>query len=294
MQTKLKKAPVPVAPGTEEPLIRFTDSRERQALIDRIEITDATCDIPNISDFTALVNMGWLKITKYHNFIRFSCDERCSSIFLSRKNICKLDLSDDVPFLEFRIIGGDYPNGYRCHLTLTVDHKDGFRNLFGDTVEELWKHVDECQKYLDEHFGIITDFSNSRIRYIEVNRTFPMPYGVDYMSTYWQKLLTRVYSLFRKETRLCKSARLGDYDITQPGTFDASSKAFKDKSSACYMEIETYQKTVELQNRYGIRTDTAYIRTELKLQGHKKIESKLGTCNLYELTDKAKIGRAHV
>lgn len=159
-------------------------------------------------------------------------------------------------------------------LTLTVFNNET-HNLYCQTVDDVYTRLLKVQELLLDEYGIIVDFSNLKIREIELNKTFELGSDFASYSRPIRLIMSNLPTKFKVEGNWKSRSKEG-----QP----VSTYISKTKSKKHYEEFKVYDKTKQLQEEFRITLDQKIMRVELTLSGVEKVK-KIGTTSFAELTD---------
>lgn len=157
-----------------------------------------------------------------------------------------------------------------------------YKNMIGNTVPEYHDQIKRTVDRLESEYGIVADFTDAKIKYIEINRTFVTEFDFcDY---------NRVISLILAEMprmnvisefgRTKSDTRYFDEKSKEIGTYSAWSRKKSKGSAKQYKQITFYDK----KNQIEIKFDGSYMRFEIKLKGAENIKNAFGTSQFFELT----------
>ena len=141
-------------------------------------------------------------------------------------------------------------------------------NLRCNTVEEYHHQLKRVQDYLVDKYGILTDFENSKVNMIELNRTFQIDCPFDEYDRVLQ-LLVAIMPKMRNLSFFGKSKN--DEMIME--TYTAWSRGRNKK-------ITFYDKG----NQLKVSVSENLMRVELTIKTSKNIKNAFGTDSFFELT----------
>lgn len=144
--------------------------------------------------------------------------------------------------------------------------KDNRRPL---TADEYKQKLNTIKQYLIDRYGIYTDFTDSKIKKIELNITQKMKHPF----TAYKLLFEAI-----KEERNLKT-----YPCFMPFMKGLEYNTYYFYSKIQHMKL--YNKTKELHDSFKIEISDELTRLEYTLIGYDKINAKLGTINPFKLTD---------
>lgn len=246
------------------------------ALIDKVTITHI--NITTIDNLAPLIKSGELLINHgAAQYIYLLDGKKFSSIYL--KESPAFDC-----FKAFIMPDG----GVHVSMELSIRETDtttkndlGFHNLNCWTVSGLQRQLWIATDFLIDHFGIHTDLSEAKIRYIEINKTFPIN---DPFERYRRPLIY-ILSLPSATHRFCETSYYQrDKKHRRPETRNRTIQTYLKNSGSRGMEFKIYDKTAQLL-KDGFVVDQQYMRVELVLKSPQRIRASLGSNSLKGLTD---------
>ena len=150
----------------------------------------------------------------------------------------------------------------------------GSSNLLPLDAIEYAKHIQQLQEHLKEKYGLYIDFSKSYFDEIEINKTALMDnpfkdYG--YILSFMASLVPSKYetSLYKKRNNNRKR------ELKEICFYNGS------------LQGKLYDKTKQLQEHLKITLENNWMRIEYTLKGQRKVESALGSRDLFKITDEA-------
>lgn len=240
--------------------------KENVVLMDKLELTGVLVwDIADISD---LVDRGIVELNTATDQYYTGTGKRFSRLFVSDKVIDSLKCG--VIYAKH----GTYGN-----LQLSVKKDNGCGNLICNTVEEYQAQIRRAVEHLWIEYGIALDVSQSRIKSMEINKTFSLEQ--DYDS--YRRVFGLIMAMLPRKSYLVSQSIWRDRRKSgyQTGSFLATSR--KKGNSKKYMEFKIYDKKKQLLG--VIKLDEQYVRFEFVLVGTKRIEIEFGSNSFLDITD---------
>lgn len=164
-----------------------------------------------------------------------------------------------------------------CTLELSVN-KGLTRNFEGNTLDEYVEQLTDIQNYLIDNYGILIDFSNARLKSVEINRTFKIEYPFDEYSRPIQLILSQMPYM----KKISVFADVDKGKITHE-TFSAWNKKSNLSKNKEFKKIIFYNKSEQLETRGFLICDN-FMRFEIKVFGERNIEKCLKAKYFINLT----------
>ena len=152
----------------------------------------------------------------------------------------------------------------KLELSIHGDHG----NLYCNTVTDTYMQIIRAQGHLLENYGILTENSDAKISYIEINRTFP----IEGKFEEYKRVLFLMMSRLPKN----KGTQI-DFKNLQDSKYVIDEYASNNTMSS----IKIYNKSSQLKLKLG----KDVMRVELTLKKAKSVKSAFGTNRLEDLTD---------
>lgn len=226
---------------------------EKQVLIDKIKLSNV--EISSIFDAEKLEDKGCLH--REEAGIRYAASK--NGVDFSRVNV------KDEQVRLFAGVDNLHRRKY-CKMELKVSGKE-HGNLYCDDVVGLWDRIISAQGYLLKDYGIETDVENSKITYIELNKTFTVSGDFDS----YKRPLALLMSFLPANMGVQGDFRLND------GAYQLTEKFSGNKSRS----LKVYDKSSQVK----INIEGSVIRVELTLKKPETIKQALGSNRLDQLTD---------
>lgn len=226
-------------------------------------------EVTAIKNYDSLIDRGIITVKeRQNNYIRISGN------LISSIKIGKTKYFDDF-FYTLTQYGGVYGK-----MQLSINDEE-YHNLNCYTIKEYIDKIEEAKKFLYDQYGITVNMKYIKYDSLEINKTIVIN---DNFSKYSRPLSLMMYLLPNrlqlKEVdymgKSLQSKKVIDYK-KKPETY---MKISKGKT----LIIKIYDKTEQLK-KFKILVGHNYLRFEITLVGAKKIDEKLGTSNVWELTD---------
>lgn len=164
-----------------------------------------------------------------------------------------------------------------CTLQLSV-WKDGIKNLEGNSVIEYFSHLEKVKEFLKIKYGILIDFSEAKLKSLEVNRTFKIKQDFNLYSRVLRLILSRMP--YMKSVSSFGSIKSGE--ITNE-TFTVCNKKRSTSKNKEYKQVTYYDKSKQLR-QVGFFVADDYMRFELKIYGERNISHLLKVAKFTDLT----------
>lgn len=226
---------------------------EKQVLIDKIKLSNV--EISSIFDAEKLEDKGCLH--REEAGIRYAATQ-------NGVDFTRLNVKDE----QVRLFAG-VDNLHRrkySKMELNVSGKE-HGNLYCDDVVGLWDRIIAAQGYLMQNYGIKTDVEESKITYIELNKTFKVSGDFDS----YKRPLALLMSFLPANIGVQGDFRLND------GAYQLTEKFSGNKSRS----LKVYDKSSQVK----INIEGSVIRVELTLKKPETIKQALGSNRLDQLTD---------
>lgn len=187
-------------------------------------------------------------------------------------NIGYLKITDDEMFNTLAVGIKKNKGAILSYSFVDLPIKKGSSNLLPLTTAEYIKHIQELQEHLKQKYGLYIDFTTAYFDEIEINKTAIMDkpfkdYG--YILSLMASLVPSKY-----ETTLYKKKNVSrKRELKEICFYNGSIKG------------KLYDKTQQLQEHLKIVIDNNYMRIEYTLKGQRKVETALGSRELYKLSD---------
>lgn len=164
-----------------------------------------------------------------------------------------------------------------CTLQLSV-WKDGIKNLEGNSVTEYFSHLERVKEFLKIKYGILIDFSEAKLKSLEINRTFKIKQDFNSYSRVLRLILSRMP--YMKSVSSFGSIKSGE--ITNE-TFTVCNKKRSTSKNKEYKQVTYYDKSKQLR-QVGFFVADDYMRFELKIYGERNISHLLKVAKFTDLT----------
>lgn len=161
-----------------------------------------------------------------------------------------------------------------CTLQLSVN-KGEIRNFEGNTVDEYMQQLADVQEFLKFEFGILIDFSNAKLKSLEINRTFKIEYPFDEYSRAIQLILSQM-------PKMQKITTVTNLEQGKNETFAVWNKKECTAKSRSFKKIIFYNKGKQCET--SVILDSDYMRFEIKLFGTRNIKDNLKVKKFVNLT----------
>lgn len=234
-----------------------------QTLIDRLVMNHVS--VVDIEDATTLIGKGILT-DDTNTKVKYTTSSGLS--------FDKLEVKGDGYKLTVKaaMIGGQKVDV--GSLTLTVCNNET-HNLYCQTVDDVYTRLLKLQELLLDEHGIVVDFSNLKIREIELNKTFELEHDFVEYSRPIKLIMSNLPTKFKVE---------GNWKTRTKEEQQVSTYISRTKSRRQYEEFKIYDKARQLEEEFRITLDKQVMRVELTLSGVEKVK-KIGTTSFAELTD---------
>lgn len=238
---------------------------DKKALIDKVYINGLK--VINIESMEKLEKLGVevIKVRKQKNNTTVEYD----SI-----TIGKTDLFDVFKCSTI------FVDQFFVHLELSIID-DGYRNLNCTNTDGLRDRLDQIKECLYTEYGIIVDFTNAKLKKMEINKTIVLSYPFEE----YQRPLTLMMSLFPRTLRLQGERDYKKNKKTKASKKRRSIKTYHDTSGKHGLTIKIYDKKEQLKVVHKIEVNHNYLRFEIVLNTGSKIRNTLGTDAVSEITD---------
>ena len=144
------------------------------------------------------------------------------------------------------------------------------RNLNCITVDELKESITEAERYLADELGILCDFTDAKIKYLEMNKTFE----IELDSIKYDRVLKTMINIMPKVAS----------KIKKPITSNKKTYSASNKSQTEIVKI--YDKSEQLKQVHQIETNANILRLELKLVNDaNRIKTRFGSAYLRDLDE---------
>lgn len=237
----------------------------KRALIDKAKFGNLF--ILGFKDKNALIEMGVLEDNP---------KSKIKYVMPNGDSFTRLNIHDsliDKLFASSSAVGSGNMN--YCHLELSIHGEKGNLNCY--TAAEYYDYLLMVQKHLKQNYGIMTDFSDLRLRGIEINRTFQIS---SEFKTY-HRVIELLWANLPKSLKKQSEFREVQKEGIEHESYYATSR--QSNKSDHYIELKVYNKTKQLQKIVVL--EEQYMRVEIKLTGSQKIKNELKTNSFAELTD---------
>lgn len=226
---------------------------EKQVLIDKIKLSNV--EISSIFDAEKLEDKGCLH--REEAGMRYAATQ-------NGVDFTRINVKDE----QVRLFAG-VDNLHRrkySKMELNVSGKE-HGNLYCDDVVGLWDRIIAAQGYLMQNYGIKTDVEESKITYIELNKTFKASGNFDA----YKRPLALLMSFLPANMGV-----QGDFRTNNEG-YQLTEKLAGNKSRS----LKVYDKSSQVK----INIDGSIIRVELTLKKPETIKQAFGSNRLDQLTD---------
>ena len=158
-----------------------------------------------------------------------------------------------------------------------------YKNMIGNTVSEYQDQLENTVDRLESDYGIVADFSDAKIKYIEINRTFVTEFDFCDYSRIISLILAEMprMNVISEFGNTKSDTRYFDEKSKKIGTYSAWSRKKTKGNGKQYKQITFYDKKNQIEI---IKFDGNYMRFEIKLKGAENIRNAFGTTKIYELT----------
>lgn len=164
-----------------------------------------------------------------------------------------------------------------CTLQLSV-WRDDIKNLEGNSVIEYLTHLERVKEFLQVKYGIVIDFSNAKLKSLEINRTFKIKQDFNLYSRVLRLILSRMP--YMKSVSSFGSMESGEI-VNE--TFTVWNKKRSTSKNKEYRQATYYDKSKQLK-QIGIIVVGDYMRFELKIYGERNINNLLKVDYFTDLT----------
>lgn len=242
--------------------------------LDKIILQD--CKIVSIEDIKRLKEMNVLKVSEDdkigdNNQLVKLCYKTTNGQKFDYLKITK-EPCFDVLKAGMTSFGKEF-----CTLQLSV-WKDGVKNLEGNSVIEYFSHLEKVKEFLKIKYGILIDFSEAKLKSLEVNRTFKIKQDFNLYSRVLRLILSRMP--YMKSVSSFGSIKSGEI-ISE--TFTVCNKKRSTSKNKEYKQVIFYDKSKQLK-QIGITVVGDYMRFELKIYGERNISHLLKVAKFTDLT----------
>lgn len=158
-------------------------------------------------------------------------------------------------------------------------------NLVGNTLTEYQEQIRRIEKHLAEKYCIHTSFQDADLKYLEINRTFPIANRFDDYGRVIKLILDEMPRMNTISThgRTLSDNRFFPEKAENIGTYTVwNRRKTSGKSKQCKI-VTIYNKRQQISGI--IYLDQELMRFEIRLVGKRTIQNALGTSKLSELTD---------
>lgn len=244
-----------------------TEIKESTALLDKMILSGIS--ILGFDDKKKLVKNEILEMTSSPVKYITASGEKFNRLLIENDGVI------DKMVAGSKLMGGkriDY-----CNLETTIKNSE-VGNLVCYTVEEYLGHLMKIQEHLKNVYGIDADFSDVKIKEIEINRTFKLDGDFENYHRVLNLMMTNLPNYMRNQMDYKKVVN----GSSEYQTYYATSK--KTNKSKRYLLFKIYNKSKAIENII-LLTDS-YMRVEFRLVGSEKVKKSLGKNKFAELTDK--------
>ena len=226
------------------------------ALIDKVILYNFT--VEDVYDLTELELQGLASVEKQSNiYAETNTGKKYNHI-----HIPKCGLFDDFYYGRSPLT-----TEFFGKLEISVN-RDQYHNLNCLSVTELKSRVNDIERYLADELGILVDFTNIKMKKMELNKTTEL----DGNYNEYSRILNTIISLLPK--RLSKKRAYFEDNITNTLYSGNASEMLK-----------IYNKTAQLNKEYNTNLKKNYIRFEITLNNESgKIKNVFGSAKLWDLT----------
>lgn len=241
--------------------------RERTALLDRIELGNIS--IIGFNNIKNLIDKEIVEISS----------TKAKYVTASGQEFSRLKIENDG-LIDRMIAGSRILRSKRidyCDLSVSIKN-DKTGNLICYTAAEYFDQILKIQNHLQSKYGIIADFSDATLKYIEINRTFKLDSNFESYHRVLNLIMANLPTNLRNQMDYRKvTSHCIEYE-----TFYATSR--KKNKSKKYMLFKIYDKKKAIKNII-VLTDS-YMRIEVTLVGAERIKQSLGSNKFVDITDK--------
>ena len=242
--------------------------------LDKIILQD--CKIVSIEDIKRLKEMNVLKVSEDdkigdNNQLVKLCYKTTNGQKFDYLKITK-EPCFDVLKAGITSFGKEF-----CTLQLSV-WKDGIKNLEGNSVTEYFNHLERVKEFLKVRYGIVIDFSNAKLKSLEINRTFKIKQDFNSYSRVLRLMLSKMPYM----KAVSSFGSLENGEITNE-TFTVCNKKKSTSKNKEYRQATYYDKSRQLR-QVGIIVVGDYMRFELKIYGERNINNLLKVDYFTDLT----------
>lgn len=177
--------------------------------------------------------------------------------------------------------------GYgRNYVTLQTSVRDEtYGNLIGNSVGEYQEQIRRIEEQFKEKYGIHASFQDADLKYLEINRTFPIKNHFDDYGRVIRLILAEMPRMNTISThgRTVSDNRFFTERTENIGTYMAWNKRKAGSKSKQCKIVTIYNKRQQISGI--IYLDQELMRFEIRLVGKRTIQNALGMSKLSELTD---------
>ena len=163
-----------------------------------------------------------------------------------------------------------------CNLETTIKPTET-GNLNCYSVDDYIDRLREIQDHLEKTYGIIADFSDIKVKEVEINRTFKLEENFENYHRVLNLIMTNLPSYLKNQMDYKKVVR----GSSEYQTYYATSKTTN--KSKRYLLFKIYNKTKAIE--HIILLTDSYMRVEFRLVGAEKVKKALKTNKFFEMTD---------
>lgn len=163
-----------------------------------------------------------------------------------------------------------------CNLETTIKPTET-GNLNCYSVDDYIDRLREIQDHLEKTYGIIADFSDIKVKEVEINRTFKLEENFENYHRVLNLIMTNLPSYLKNQMDY-KNVVKGSSEYQ---TYYATSKTTN--KSKRYLLFKIYNKTKAIE--HIILLTDSYMRVEFRLVGAEKVKKALKTNRFFEMTD---------
>ena len=242
--------------------------------LDRIVLIN--CEILVVEDVETLAELNIVKVPpKQTDDDETTRKKSCYTTLDGQKfEYLKIEKEDCIDVLKAGVtnFGKQF-----CTLELSVN-KGSTGNLEGNTLNEYMEQLTDIQNYLIDNYGILIDFSNARLKSVEINRTFK----IEHKFCEYSRPLMLILSQMPYMKKISVFADVDKGKITHE-TFSAWNKKSNLSKNKEFKKVIFYNKTEQLETR-GFLIGDNFMRFEIKVFGERNIEKCLKAKYFINLT----------
>lgn len=155
-------------------------------------------------------------------------------------------------------------------MELSVNGSDGLHNLNCITVENLKEKINDADRYMADDLGVLCNFDESKIKYLEMNKTFEIVLN----SLEYDRVLKTMINIMPKVTS----------KIKKPVT--ATKKTYSASNKSQTEIVKIYDKSNQLKEVHNIDTNANILRFELRLiNDTNRLKTKFGSAYVRDLNE---------